>query len=70
MFGVDWNGPLPVEDSERDTVEVSSIYCPLCDADKAELQRTISPVGPRCCGVNIFIIKIFVRFETTRWYTG
>ena len=43
-FGVDWNGPLPAEDNERDTVEVPDTDCPLCDADQAELQRTISPL--------------------------
>ena len=44
---MDWNGPLPAAaDDERDAVEVPDTDCPLCDADQAELQHTISPFGP------------------------
>ena len=44
---MDWNGPLPAAaDDARDAVEVPDTDCPLCDADQAELQHTISPFGP------------------------
>lgn len=57
MFGIDWNGPLPVEESMDDEgVTVPDTQCPLSSSDFAELQRIIDPLG--CSnnhGADIFI---------------
>ena len=57
---MDWNGPLPAAaDDERDAVEVPDTDCPLCDADQAELQRTISPFGPsENYGIDLYLATL------------
>ena len=57
-LGADWNGPLPAEDNDREVWKCQT-HCPLCDADQAELQRTISPLGPSGnFGIDVYLASL------------
>lgn len=56
---MDCNDPLPTGADESDAVEVPDTDCPLCDADQAELQRTISPFGPsENYGIDLYLATL------------
>ena len=44
-FGVDWDGPVPLEDTS-DTLCVPDTPNPLSSADMEELQALVAPLDP------------------------
>lgn len=42
LYGVDWNGPIPLDD-DAEQVEVPFTDIPLSESDYSELVETISP---------------------------
>ena len=56
LYGIDWSGPIPVNDDEGDsTVVVPDTKCPLDENDLQELQQTISPTSSQNYGIDLFM---------------
>lgn len=44
LYGIDWNGPLPQDESDVDAVHIPDIECPLSELHLQQLHRTINPL--------------------------
>ena len=56
LFGIDWNGPIPLLDDDTNVIEVVQTTNPLPQTDFQELQATVSPLTESDCqGVDLFI---------------
>jgi hypothetical protein len=55
LYGIDWNGPIPVEGAVE-AVVVEPVACPLSQDDYSELCLQVSPTGAsNDHGINIFM---------------
>jgi hypothetical protein len=57
-YGVDWNGPLPVEYEDNEVV-VPETFCPLNHHQEQELLRTVSPSAPsNNYGIDVYLATL------------
>lgn len=61
MYGLDWDGPLPVDDPDH--VTVPETVCPLDHQDYLELCETVEVLSPSDnYGINLYLDTLdFVR---------
>ncbi len=55
MYGIDWNGPVPLEE-DLETVDVPVVESPLSNEDFAELSTMTSPYHDSdCFGADLYL---------------
>lgn len=55
-YGIDWDGPLPEEETTGSMVEVPHVLCPLNPLVEEEIRRQINPLRESSCyGIDIYL---------------